>query len=168
MTVGAPDRIFRNVNFPSRGRWIRAPPREPEIMSRETLSTVTTPEAEPKTGPEAISDPAMAGALALTETAADKVREIREAEAIEPHYSLRVKVMGGGCSGFQYDLYFDEHAEGDYVFESHGVKLVSDQMSFMYLMGTQIDYVEGLQGAGFKFNNPNTTGSCGCGSSFSV
>ena len=54
------------------------------------------------------------------------------------------------------------------MFDSHGVTLVSDQMSFMYLMGTSIDYVEGLQGAGFKFNNPNTTGSCGCGSSFSV
>jgi iron-sulfur cluster assembly accessory protein len=134
-------------------------------MSTEIATPTTT---ETPVVPEAISDPAMAGALALTENAADKVREIREAEAIEPHYSLRVKVMGGGCSGFQYDLYFDEHAEGDYVFESSGVKLVSDQMSFMYLMGTQIDYVEGLQGAGFKFNNPNTTGSCGCGSSFSV
>lgn len=142
-------------------------------MSTEIATPTTTepephPGMEPKPAPEAISDPAMAGALSLTDTAADKVREIREAESIEPHYSLRVKVMGGGCSGFQYDLYFDEHAEGDYVFESSGVKVVADQMSFMYLMGTQIDYVEGLQGAGFKFNNPNTTGSCGCGSSFSV
>jgi len=118
--------------------------------------------------PQAISDPAMMGALSLTETAADKVREIRGEENIEPHYALRVKVMGGGCSGFQYDLYFDEFSEGDNVFESHDVKLLCDQMSFMYLMGTTIDYVEGLQGAGFKFNNPNTTGSCGCGSSFSV
>ncbi|WP_323137370.1 iron-sulfur cluster insertion protein ErpA [Paraliomyxa miuraensis] len=134
-------------------------------MSTETMTTEAT---EPKAAPEPIDDPAMAGALSLTETAADKVREIREAETIEPHYALRVKVMGGGCSGFQYDLYFDEHAEGDYVFDSQGVTLVSDQMSFMYLMGTSIDYVEGLQGAGFKFNNPNTTGSCGCGSSFSV
>ncbi len=133
-------------------------------MSTETAQTST----EPKSAPEAITDPAMAGALALTEVAAEKVAEIREAETIEPHYALRVKVMGGGCSGFQYDLYFDEHADGDYVFESHDVKLVCDQMSFMYLMGTSIDYVEGLQGAGFKFNNPNTTGSCGCGSSFSV
>jgi len=108
------------------------------------------------------------GALSLTEVAADKVREIREQENIEPNYALRVKVMGGGCSGFQYDLYFDEQAEGDYEFESHGVKLVADQMSYMYLMGTNIDYVEGLQGAGFKFNNPSSTGSCGCGSSFSV
>ena len=113
-------------------------------------------------------DPEMAGGLGVTETAAAKIREIREAEAIEGSYALRVKVMGGGCSGFQYDLYFDEPAEGDQSFTSNGVALICDQMSFMYLMGTQIDYVEGLQGAGFKFGNPNTTGSCGCGSSFSV
>jgi iron-sulfur cluster insertion protein len=113
-------------------------------------------------------DPAMAGALSLTPVAAEKVAEIRKSEDIEPHYALRVKVMGGGCAGFQYDLFFDEQAEGDTLVESHGVTLVCDQMSFMYLMGTQIDYVEGLQGAGFKFENPNTTGSCGCGSSFSV
>jgi iron-sulfur cluster assembly accessory protein len=123
----------------------------------------------PQTPPPAADDAAAAGGgLAVTETAAAKIREIREAEAIEANYSLRVKVMGGGCSGFQYDLYFDESAEGDMSFESNGVQLVADQMSFMYLMGTQIDYVEGLQGAGFKFINPNTTGSCGCGSSFSV
>lgn len=137
-------------------------------MSTETAPSTASTESEPKSAPEAITDPAMAGALALTEIAAEKVREIREAETIDSHFALRVKVMGGGCSGFQYDLYFDEHAEGDYVFESHDVTLVADQMSFMYLMGTTIDYVEGLQGAGFKFNNPNTTGSCGCGSSFSV
>jgi len=110
----------------------------------------------------------MSGALSLTDVAATKVQEIRDAEAIEATYGLRVKVMGGGCSGFQYDLFFDEPAEGDTVFESLGVRLLCDTMSFMYLMGTTIDYVEGLQGAGFKFNNPNTTGSCGCGSSFSV
>jgi iron-sulfur cluster insertion protein len=108
------------------------------------------------------------GALELTDGAAQKVIEIREAENIEPHYQLRVKVQGGGCSGFQYDLYFDEKAEDDTEFTSKGVTMVCDQMSFMYLMGTRIDYVEGLQGAGFKFENPNSTGSCGCGSSFSV
>jgi len=115
-----------------------------------------------------IDDPQMSGALSLTEVAATKVQEIRDAEAIEATYGLRVKVMGGGCSGFQYDLFFDEPGEGDTIFESLGVRLLCDTMSFMYLMGTTIDYVEGLQGAGFKFNNPNTTGSCGCGSSFSV
>ena len=126
-----------------------------------------TNQSESAQSPNEAGGQTMAG-LGLTEVAADKVKEIRTLESIEEHYALRVKVMGGGCSGFQYDLYFDEQGEGDYVFDSHGVKLVSDQMSFMYLMGTEIDYVEGLQGAGFKFNNPNTTGSCGCGSSFSV
>ncbi len=132
------------------------------------MSTQTqTPEA---TEPSAEAGPAAApdAALSLTEIAAEKVQEIRDMEAIEEHFALRVKVIGGGCSGFQYDLYFDEQAEGDMVFDSHGIKLVVDNMSFMYLMGTSIDYVEGLQGAGFKFNNPNATGSCGCGSSFSV
>jgi iron-sulfur cluster insertion protein len=138
------------------------------MSTQSATENTSTDTGEPKTQSEAIDDPAMAGALSLTDIAADKVAEIRGAEDIEEHYALRVKVMGGGCSGFQYDLYFDEHAEGDYVFESNGVKLISDQMSFMYLMGTAIDYVEGLQGAGFKFGNPNTTGSCGCGSSFSV
>jgi iron-sulfur cluster insertion protein len=133
-------------------------------MSSETATDATPTPAVP----DAITDPAMAGALGLTEVAADKVREIRDAETIEEHYGLRVKVMGGGCAGFQYDLYFDEHIDGDYVFECNDVRLYVDQASFMYLMGTTIDYVEGLQGAGFKFNNPNTTGSCGCGSSFSV
>ena len=117
---------------------------------------------------EAAVDATQYAALVLTEVAAAKVREIRDAESIEPHYQLRVKVQGGGCSGFQYDLYFDEPADGDTTFESNDVTMICDQMSFMYLMGTQIDYVEGLQGAGFKFENPNSTGSCGCGSSFSV
>ena len=129
------------------------------------MSEATTPSTDPTA---TATDPAMAGALSLTPVAAEKVIEIRRAEDIEPHYALRVKVIGGGCAGFQYDLFFDEQAEGDTVVESHGVTLVSDAMSFMYLMGTEIDYVEGLQGAGFKFGNPNTTGSCGCGSSFSV
>ena len=125
----------------------------------ETTESSATPASE---------DTGMGGALCLTAVAAEKVVEIREAEEIEEHYQLRVKVMGGGCAGFQYDLYFDEVAEGDMTFESSGVTLISDQMSFMYLMGTNIDYVDGLQGAGFKFNNPMSTGTCGCSSSFSV
>lgn len=128
------------------------------------MTTQTTTTESPTPTP----DPSMDGALKVTEIASNKISEIREAEAIEPHYDLRVKVIGGGCSGFQYDLFFDEAAADDMRFSSQGVALVCDQMSFMYLMGTEIDYVEGLQGAGFKFNNPNTTGSCGCGSSFSV
>ena len=129
--------------------------------------TATT--AEPTHAPHdpSVADAGSEGGIVLTSVAADKVLEIREAEGIESSYALRVKLIGGGCSGFQYDLFFDETSAEDMSFESHGVRLVCDQMSFMYLMGTNIDYVEGLQGAGFKFNNPNTTGSCGCGSSVS-
>ena len=94
--------------------------------------------------------------------------EIRGEENIEESYALRLKVQGGGCSGFSYDLYFDQLAEGDRPFEVKGVKLICDEMSLMYLLGTEIDYVEGLHGAGFKFNNPNVKSTCGCGSSFSV
>src|SRR5258706_3892879 len=106
--------------------------------------------------------------LGLTEKAAEKVREIQSAENIEPSYGLRLRVVGGGCSGFAYDLYFDQLTEMDRTFESHGVKLVVDEMSLQYLAGTTVDYVEGLQGAGFKFTNPNVKSTCGCGSSFSV
>jgi iron-sulfur cluster insertion protein len=106
--------------------------------------------------------------LGLTDKAAEKVKEIRTAEGIEESMGLRLRVVGGGCSGFSYDLYFDNVADADKTFESHGVKLVVDQMSLMYLVGTEVDYVEGLQGAGFKFNNPNVKSTCGCGSSFSA
>lgn len=106
--------------------------------------------------------------LNLTEKAAEKVKEIRTAEGIEDTMALRLRVVGGGCSGFAYDLYFDNPADADRKFESHGVNLVVDQMSLMYLLGTEVDYVEGLQGAGFKFQNPNVKSTCGCGSSFSA
>lgn len=106
--------------------------------------------------------------LSLTEKAAEKVKEIQAAENIEATYGLRLRVVGGGCSGFAYDLYFDQVTEMDRTFDSHGVKLVVDQMSLQYLAGTTVDYVEGLQGAGFKFNNPNVKSTCGCGSSFNV
>jgi iron-sulfur cluster insertion protein len=117
---------------------------------------------------EQTSQNAEAPILSLTEKAAEKVREIKTAEGIDETYGLRLRVVGGGCSGFSYDLYFDTLTEADKTFDSFGVKLVVDQMSLMYLMGTQVDYVEGLQGAGFKFNNPNVKSTCGCGSSFSA
>jgi iron-sulfur cluster assembly accessory protein len=106
--------------------------------------------------------------VGLSEKAAEKVKEIRGEENIEEGYALRLKVQGGGCSGFSYDLYFDQPQETDRPFEVKGVKLICDEMSLMYLLGTEIDYVEGLHGAGFKFNNPNVKSTCGCGSSFSV
>jgi iron-sulfur cluster insertion protein len=106
--------------------------------------------------------------LGLTAKAAEKVKEIQAAENIEASYGLRLRVVGGGCSGFAYDLYFDQLTEMDRTFDSHGVKLIVDEMSLQYLAGTTVDYVEGLQGAGFKFVNPNVKSTCGCGSSFSV
>ena len=126
-------------------------------------ATSTTPETT--TAPET---EAPAGIVALSAKAAEKVAEIRAEENIEDTYALRLKVQGGGCSGFSYDLYFDQQQDIDHAFESNGVKLICDQMSLMYLMGTEVDYVEGLHGAGFKFNNPNVKSTCGCGSSFSV
>jgi iron-sulfur cluster assembly accessory protein len=117
------------------------------------------------------ADPAAEGEtplIGLSDKAAEKIVEIRGEENIEDTYALRLKVQGGGCSGFSYDLYFDQPQETDRSFEIKGVKLMCDQMSLMYLVGTEIDYVEGLHGAGFKFNNPNVKSTCGCGSSFSV
>lgn len=106
--------------------------------------------------------------IGLTSKAAEKVKEIQEAEGLHGQ-GLRVSVQGGGCSGFSYDLVFeDESNDFDHRFESHGIPLYVDMMSHQYLSGTEIDYVEGLHGAGFKFNNPQAKGSCGCGSSFSV
>jgi len=104
----------------------------------------------------------------LSLRAAEKVKAIRAEEKIEDGYGLRLKVMGGGCSGFAYDLFFDQPQEIDQSFESQGVKMLCDQMSLMYLVGTEIDYVESVQGSGFKFTNPNVKSTCGCGSSFSV
>ncbi|HKE14813.1 MAG TPA: iron-sulfur cluster insertion protein ErpA [Kofleriaceae bacterium] len=106
--------------------------------------------------------------VSLTRLAAEKVLEIRASEGIEEDMALRLRVVGGGCSGFSYDLYFDSKNEMDRELQSHGVRLVVDQMSLMYLVGTEVDYVEGLAGAGFKFQNPNVKSTCGCGSSFQV
>ncbi len=128
-------------------------------MSDLAASSFTSPELDAP-GPESL--------LQITSVAAAKVNEIREAEGIEPTMALRVRVVGGGCAGFSYDLYFDEPAEVDRQFEVAGVRCIVDEMSLMYLVGTEIDYVEGLQGAGFKFQNPNVKSTCGCGSSFSV
>lgn len=106
--------------------------------------------------------------LSLTNKAAEKVREIRELEGLGEQ-GLRVRVIGGGCSGFSYDLFFEEEStEMDQVFESEGIPIFVDMMSFQYLEGTEIDYVEGLHGAGFKFLNPTAKTNCGCGSSFSA
>ena len=107
-------------------------------------------------------------ALALTDVAVEKVKEVIAREGLKAG-GLRVSVVGGGCSGFQYNLSLDESArEDDMVIEQDGVKLFLDPISQQYVYGTVIDYVNGLHGAGFKFVNPNATRTCGCGSSFSA
>ncbi|MGB5813316.1 MAG: iron-sulfur cluster assembly accessory protein [Polyangiales bacterium] len=106
--------------------------------------------------------------LNLTPRAAEKVREIRDSEGLEGQ-GLRVRVIGGGCAGFSYDLFFeDETTDLDQTFSSHGIPIYVDMMSAQYIEGTEIDYVEGLQGAGFKFGNPQAKQTCGCGSSFAT
>jgi len=106
--------------------------------------------------------------LLFTDAAALKVGELIREEA-NPALKLRVYVQGGGCSGFQYGFTFDESVEeGDLTVENQGVTLVIDPMSFQYLVGAEIDYREGLDGAQFVIRNPNATTTCGCGSSFSA
>ncbi len=109
------------------------------------------------------------GPIALTPKAIEMIKHTRAQEGIDPSHGLRVAVMGGGCSGFQYALDFDkEPRDTDAVLEYDGLTVFIDPVSARYLAGTTIDYVLGMSGAGFKFNNPNAAGSCGCGSSFSV
>jgi iron-sulfur cluster assembly protein len=104
----------------------------------------------------------------LTPQAVSKVKELLAAEQKEG-FGLRVAIQGGGCSGFTYGLTFENtQRPTDEVVEVDGLKVYVDAMSQMYLNGVKIDYLETLQGAGFKIDNPNSSGSCGCGSSFSV
>jgi iron-sulfur cluster assembly accessory protein len=106
--------------------------------------------------------------LDLTPKAVSKVKEILAQQSPQP-LGLRVSVVGGGCSGFSYQMSFENETNGiDKVFEFDGLKVFVDQASLMYLKGTKIDYVESLEGAGFKFDNPNVKTTCGCGSSFSA
>lgn len=106
--------------------------------------------------------------LQFTSSAAGKVAELIEEEG-NPGLMLRIYIQGGGCSGFQYGFTFDENVnDGDSEIVTDGVKLLVDPMSMQYLMGAEVDYQEGLQGAQFVIRNPNASTTCGCGSSFSV
>lgn len=110
----------------------------------------------------------MPSPLNFTDSAAAKVKELIEEEGV-PGLKLRVFVSGGGCSGFQYEFTFDEETnEDDTVIEKNGVTLLIDPMSFTYLMGAEIDYMEGIEGSQFVIKNPNAQSTCGCGSSFSA
>jgi iron-sulfur cluster assembly protein len=107
--------------------------------------------------------------VTITDKGAEKVREFLAGQAaVAETAGLRVGVRGGGCSGFQYALAFDEQRDGDAVFEDKGIRVLVDNPSLPYVKGSVIDFVDSLQGAGFKVENPNVIAACGCGSSFRV
>src|SRR3954453_14414078 len=107
--------------------------------------------------------------IEFTSKGAEKVHEFLSAqEADTSSAGLRVAVRGGGCSGFQYQLAFDEQRDNDETFESHGIRLLVDKTSLPYIQGSEVDWIDGLTGAGFQVNNPNVVAACGCGSSFRV
>ena len=107
--------------------------------------------------------------ITFTDKGAEKVQEFLASQSADIQTSgLRVGVRGGGCSGFQYALAFDTQRDGDEVFEDHGLRILVDGPSLPYVKGAIVDYVESMQGAGFKVDNPNVIAACGCGSSFRV
>jgi len=107
-------------------------------------------------------------AITLTDKAAEKIKEFTAANDEAATQALRVAVRGGGCSGFEYALALDAQKDDDHVFEHNGVAVVVDKVSMQFVFGSEVDYVESLQGAGFSVNNPNVVAACGCGSSFYV
>lgn len=118
----------------------------------------STPQAAPEDTP-----------VTLTPKAVEMIKITRSQEGIDESHGLRVAVRGGGCSGFEYSLDFENEARpNDFIYEQGGLTLYVDAVSARYLDGTSIDYVMGVAGAGFKFNNPQARGTCGCGSSFTV
>jgi iron-sulfur cluster assembly accessory protein len=104
----------------------------------------------------------------LTPRAIEAVRKMHQKEGLGADQGLRIAVVGGGCSGFQYSMNFDSRKDGDVVTELDGVNVFVDEISLPYLAGTTLDYVEGLHNAGFRFDNPRASRTCGCGSSFSA
>jgi iron-sulfur cluster assembly accessory protein len=107
-------------------------------------------------------------AITLTDGAEAKIKELLASQEDASDQALRVGVRGGGCSGFQYALAFDKRRDDDHVFEQNGVSVVVDKTGMQFVLGSEVDYVDGLQGAGFAVNNPNVVAACGCGSSFQV
>jgi len=118
---------------------------------------------------DAVMPPQSDNPVILTAKAAEMVKITREQEGIESTHGLRIAVRGGGCSGFEYALDFENEArENDWIYEQNGITVYVDAVSARYLEGTTVDYVMGMAGAGFKFINPQAKGTCGCGSSFTV
>jgi iron-sulfur cluster assembly protein len=107
--------------------------------------------------------------ISVTDKAKSRITELRTEDGHTPDYNIRVMVKGGGCSGLMYDLDFDNQIkESDDVFEDSGVKIIVDRKSLLYLLGTTLDFSDGLNGKGFQFINPNASRTCGCGESFAV
>ena len=107
--------------------------------------------------------------IKITEKALEKLKELRTSENYNSDYNVRVKVKGGGCSGLMYDLDFDnKRSDKDNFFEDNGIKIVVDKKSLFYILDTELDFSDGLNGKGFQFKNPNATRTCGCGESFAV
>ncbi len=107
--------------------------------------------------------------ISVTEKAKAQIVALRQVEGKSDHHNIRVSVKGGGCSGLMYDLGFDEEVKpADQVFEDKGIKILVDKKSLLYLLGTTLDFSDGLNGKGFQFINPNASRTCGCGESFAV
>ena len=107
--------------------------------------------------------------IIVTEKAKDRIIELRKQEGRTDLHNIRVMVKGGGCSGLMYDLNFDDALQpNDQVFEDKGIKILVDKKSLLYLLGTTLDFSDGLNGKGFQFINPNASRTCGCGESFAV
>ncbi|HKV54245.1 MAG TPA: iron-sulfur cluster assembly accessory protein [Candidatus Binataceae bacterium] len=118
--------------------------------------------------PEISGAEALVPGINLTPRAIQVVRKMLEKEGAGPEQGLRIAVVGGGCSGFQYSLNFDVRKDGDVVTDLDGLHVLVDEISLPYIAGTTLDYVEGLHNAGFRFDNPRASRTCGCGSSFSA
>ncbi len=121
-----------------------------------------------QTAPAQPVDAASLPDVKLTPKAIEMVRKMQTKEGLGAEHGMRIGVVGGGCSGFQYSLNFDTQKEGDRVTDFGGVMVLVDEISLPYIAGTTLDYVEGLHGAGFRFDNPRASRTCGCGSSFSA
>lgn len=115
-----------------------------------------------------MTETAVSSPVTLTPGAMTQLIRLRETQGVPDHYGLRVGVKGGGCSGFSYLLGFDELKERDTVYEYEGLKILMDKAHALYLLGMEIDWMEGLNNRGFVFNNPNAKETCGCGTSFSA
>ncbi len=115
-----------------------------------------------------LDQPVVSAPITLTEDAVEQLKLIRKNENIPDDYGLRIGVKGGGCSGFSYVLGFDVPQEQDDIFEIKGIRVMMNKAHAIYLLGMQVNFVNGLDNRGFTFDNPNATSTCGCGTSFSA